>query len=123
MPVDLVIEGPTVGDPVKTDFARGLRQNLQEAHEGWGLKQSARHQKRNYDQGAWRAGGRSVRLAFNKSRRKEVPEVITSLGWTILVVKKLSDVTYRIQRKPGSKLCSSWRQANHTLARPKTMAI
>ena len=108
LPVDLVVEGPAVEDKVATDFAQGLRQNLQEAHERPRecLRQSARHQKRTYDRKVHGQGleeGQFVWL-FNNARKKgRSPKLEFRWDGPFLVVKKLSDVTYRVQRKPGSK--------------------
>ena len=108
LPVDLLVEGPAVEDAGTTDFAQKLRQNLQEAHTRARqcLRQSARRQKRNYDRKAYGRGlqkGQFVWL-FNKSKKKgRSPKLELRWDGPFLVVKKLSDVTYRVQRKPGSK--------------------
>mgnify|MGYP000034807019 CR=1 FL=1 len=108
LPVDLLVEGPTVEDTTGTDFAQRLRQDLQEAHGRARecLKQSARNQKRNYDrrvQGEGLIPGQFAWL-YDKSKRKgRSPKLELRWMGPYLVVKRLSDVVYRIQLKPGSK--------------------
>lgn len=108
LPVDLMVECPEIEDAVETDFALGLRQRLQEAHSRASecLKQSIRRQKRNYDRKVSGGGleeGQFVWL-FDRSRKRGVSPKL-QLRWRgpYLVVKKLSEVTYRIQLKRGSK--------------------
>ena len=106
--VDLLVEGPTVEDKTVTDFAQRLRQNLQEAHGRARecLRQSARNQKRNYDRRVHGEGLKEGQFAylFNKAKKKGSSPKL-ELRWVgpYLVVKRLSDVTYRIQLKPRSK--------------------
>ena len=108
LPVDLMVECPSVEDTTRTDYAEALRHNLQEAHTRARecLRQSARRQKRNYDRKVHGQGlkeGQFVWL-FNKLKKKGRSSKL-QLRWEgpYLVVKRLSDVTFRVQLKRGSK--------------------
>ena len=95
-------------DKVLTDFAERLRHNLQEAHGSARqcLKRSARRQKRNYDRKVHGQGLKEGQFAwlFHKLKKKGRSSML-QLRWEepYLVVKRLSDVTYIIQLKRGSK--------------------
>lgn len=108
LPVDLMVECPIMEDTVRTDFAEALRHNLQEAHARARecLRQSARRQKRNYDRKMHGEGLNEGQFAwlFNKLRKKgRSPKLQLRWEGPYLVVKRLSDVTYRVQLKRGSK--------------------
>ena len=70
------------------------------------LEQAARRQKRNYDKGDSRKSftGRSFVWLHCESRKKgQCPKLQFKWDGPYLVITKLSDVVYRIQKSPQSK--------------------
>ena len=109
LPVDLLVEQSGSSDVVATtDFAEQLRCDLQQAHERArrSLGRNARRQKKNYDRRAADPrlqAGEFVWL-YNPAKKKGVtPKLQLKWEGPFLVLKKLSDVVYRIQRSRGSK--------------------
>ena len=108
LPIDLVTECERIeGDP-GLDFAENLRRNMQTAHQRAQdcLGKSAQRQKRNYDRRAVYRGFREGQFVwlFNPARKKGVsPKLMLRWEGPWLVVGRLSDVTFRIQLRPGSK--------------------
>ena len=108
LPVDLVTECPRVQNSTHTDFAEKLRSDMQQAHDRARecLGKSARRQKRNYDRRASEHGLKEGQLVwlFNPARKKHLSPKL-QLRWEgpWLIVKRLSDVTVRIQLRRGSK--------------------
>ena len=105
MPIDVTMEKPLPDeyDNVTTDYVRNLRNNLSIAYERARkhLKQSAMRQKSHYDKGARGKKvekGDFVWLSKKATKRGLSPKLDTRWEGPYLVVKKLSDVVYRIQR-------------------------
>ena len=70
------------------------------------MKKSARRQKQNYDKGTSEGNFAEGTFAwlFNPAKKKGVsPKLMCRWEGPYLVVNRLSDVTLRIQRKPGRK--------------------
>lgn len=108
LPVDLLVECGDVEDGIGTDFAESLRQNMRRAHERARqcLGKSAQWQKKDYDRRASDHGlkeGHFVWL-FNPAKKRHLTPKL-QLRWEgpWLVIKQLSDVTFRIQLKKGGK--------------------
>ena len=103
MPVDRIIEAPGQQTEFKTDYALGLRDRLQEAHERARhcLRRSALGQKTQYDK---KAKGHTVKKGdFVWLSKKAVKKGLSpklSMRWEgpFLVINQLSDVIFRIQR-------------------------
>ena len=111
LPVDLYsfpVE-PEQDKDLKTDFGQELRDKLRIAHEQarTSLKKAAERQKRNYDSKGVLSTpyteGTFVWL-HNEIRKKGYnPKLQFKWDGPYLVLKKLSDVVYRIQKSPKSK--------------------
>ncbi|XP_038044219.1 uncharacterized protein LOC119718868 [Patiria miniata] len=108
VPVDLVTGCPEVEVEATADFAETLRSNMQEAHNGARncLRKSARRQKKNFDRRAFQHGLKEGQFVWlhNPAKKKHLSPKL-QLRWEgpWLVVKKLSDVTVRIQLKRNGK--------------------
>ena len=106
--IDLTTGCPRNQDDTNTDFADKLRTNLQKAHDRARdcLGKSARRQKRNYDRKAKEKGLREGQFVWlhNSAKKKHMSPKL-QLRWEgpWLIVKKLSDVTVRIQLRRGAK--------------------
>ena len=108
LPIDLVTECEGVESDSGQDFVENLRTNMQSAHQRAQecLGKNAQRQKRNYDRRAAHRGfkeGQFVWL-FNPAKKKGVsPKLMLRWEGPWLIVSRLSDVTFRIQLRPGSK--------------------
>ena len=112
LPIDLTMEAPrqeeTVDSPSETDYAYQLRKRMQRAHQRAreNLAESARRQKRTYDQKAEgsRFGVGDFVWLHNTARTKGLsPKLQRRWHGPYLIVGKLSDVTYRIQQAQNGK--------------------
>ncbi len=109
IPVDLATGCPETEVETNTDFAEELRSNLQSAHQRARecLGKRAQRQKRNYDRRATEKGLKEGGFAWlhNPARKKQMSPKL-QLRWEgpWLVVKKLSDVTFRIQLRRNGRL-------------------
>ena len=109
LPVDLTVDHPDRGqDGTSVDYAKELRGQIQRAHERAQerAKMSLRRQKKNYDRRATDPGIRKNEFVwlFNPAKRKGVcPKLQLKWEGPYLVLKKLSDVVFRIQRAKGAK--------------------
>ena len=108
IPVDLATGWPEASVDTNTDFAEELRRNLQSAHERARecLGKSARRQKRNYDRRATESGLREGEFVwlYNPAKKRHMSPKL-QLRWEgpWLIVKRLSDVTFRIQLRRNGK--------------------
>ena len=108
IPIDLVTKCSEVQDDTCTDFAEKLRSNLQQAHGRARecLGKSAQRQKKNYDRRASEHGLKEGQFAwlFNPAKKRHLSPKL-QLRWEgpWLILKRMSDVTFRIQLKRGSK--------------------
>ena len=105
LPVDLVTECPGVQNSTHTDFAEKLRSDMQQAHDRARecLGKSARRQKRNYDRRASEHGLKEGQLVWPARKKHLSPKLQLRWEGPWLIVKRLSDVTVRIQLRRGSK--------------------
>ncbi|XP_038045162.1 uncharacterized protein LOC119719738 [Patiria miniata] len=108
IPVDLVTGCPEIEEDTTVDFAERLRSNMQDAHKRARecLGKSARRQKKNYDRKASEHGLREGQLVWlhNPAKKRHMSPKL-QLRWEgpWLILKKLLDVTVRIQPKQGGK--------------------
>ena len=109
-PIDLVVEGPECEeDEVEyTDYAWELRDRLRRVHQSARevLKSAAERQKRNYDRTAVGTRYKVEDFVWLLNHQRKVGlSTKLRLPWEgpFLVLGKLSDVHYRIQRSPRSK--------------------
>ncbi len=110
LPIDLsspIVE-PEQERNMTTDYAQNLRQKLRTAHERVreNLKQAARRQKRNYDRGIITTviPVESFVWLHQEIRKKgRCPKLQFKWDGPYLVIAKLSDVVYRIQKSPQSR--------------------
>lgn len=107
-PIDLMFSAPPDEKECNTDYAEDLRDKIRDMHERarHALEVSSRRQKRFYDRrtcGPVYQEGQFVWL-YRVSRRKNLSRKLM-MPWEgpFLIVKILSDVTYRIQRTARSK--------------------
>ena len=108
VPLDVITEPPVDSPPLTTEYALALQQRLSGAHETARrhLSKAAGRQKRNYDK---RVSSKPFRIGDNvwlhNIRRKKGRNPKLDCPWEgpCLVVSKLSDVTYRIQRSRRAK--------------------
>ncbi len=110
LPMDLfnVPNDPDQDADLTTDYAQKLRHRLRAAHNKARevLKQAGRRQKRNYDKKAESKSyqvGSFVWLHNEVRRRGMCPKLQFKWEGPYLVLKKLSDVVYRIQRTQQAK--------------------
>ena len=108
LPLHALTEQPDGGKEQLTDYVQNLRQKMREAHERARshMKMNLQRQKRNYDRHI--SGGKIQPGMFvwmhNTARKKGLsPKLQFKWIGPYLVLKKLSDVTFRIQEKPRSK--------------------
>ena len=109
-PVDLVFEGPEGEDDnaACTDYVWELRDRLRQVHQSARevLKSAAERQKRSYDRTAVGTTYKVNNFVWLLSHQRRVGlSTKLRLPWEgpFLVLAKLSDVHYRIQRSPRSK--------------------
>ena len=108
LPIDLLVECGDVEDGIGTDFAESLRQNMRRAHERARqcLGKSAQRQNKDYDRRASDHGLKEGHFMwlFNPAKKRYLTPKL-QLRWEgpWLVIKQLSDVTFRIQLKKGGK--------------------
>jgi len=110
LPIDLtMLTRPPEGEALNTEYAKKLRENLQSAHEAARKKQSgaSRRMKKNYSvktRGQPLVRGDFVWL-FDPTKKKGLsPKLQNRWMGPYVVIKKLSDVVYRIQLKKNSKM-------------------
>ena len=108
LPVDLTVEHPAAGEDTQTDYAEHLRSQIQKAHDRAQscLGKNMRRQKKNYDRRTTDPGIRENKFVwlFNPAKKKGVcPKLQLRWEGPYLVVKRLSDVVYRIQRSKGAR--------------------
>lgn len=111
LPVDLMFERPPDGDVkvTATEYATTLRDRLAMAHQRVRerIKVSSEAMKLRYDA---RASGETMEPGdkvwlYNPQRKKGLsPKLMSPWEGPYTVVKRLSDVTYRIQRSPRAIL-------------------
>ena len=109
LPVDLMTPPMDVGrvEPV-SDFVGELRSRMQQAHDRARecLHKNSRRQKRNYDRRAKNPclqEGAFVWM-YNPAKRKGTcPKLQLRWEGPYMILKKLSDVVFRIQRRKGAK--------------------
>ena len=113
LPIDLTVESTSdieEDEPeTQTDYALALRERMRSAHEQarQKLAQAARHQKRTYDRKTERVCLQvgSFVWYFNPAKTKGLsPKLQRKWKGPYLITHKLSDVIYRIQRKPRGKM-------------------
>ena len=108
LPIDLINEFPKHELGEELDYAEELRDRIQSAHERASehLKASARRQKQGYDR---KVSGRSLKegdfvWVYNFAKKKGVcPKLESRWEGPSLILDKLSDVVYRLQRSKHSK--------------------
>jgi hypothetical protein len=105
MPIDLQMEQPLPDehDTISTDYALNLRHDLSMAYERARkqLKRSAVRQKTGYDRnlsGSKVSKGDFVWLSKKSTKKGMSPKLDMRWEGPFLVIDKLSDVVYRIQR-------------------------
>ncbi|XP_038052806.1 uncharacterized protein LOC119725470 [Patiria miniata] len=113
LPIDLAVEQPRDDqqevEGEETDYAQQLREQFRLAHGRARkcLKRSARRQKTHYDRRSVKynlVAGDFVWL-HNPAKRKGLsPKLQCRWEGPYLIVHKLSDVIFRIQRKKGGKM-------------------
>jgi hypothetical protein len=111
LPVDILIGRPSEegGPSRKVDYVGEMEEKMESAHKVAREKIQRRsdHQKRNYDlrvHGRKYERGQFVWL-HNPARKVGVcPKLVRPWEGPFLVVKRMSDVTYRIQRNNKSKM-------------------
>ncbi|XP_070547605.1 uncharacterized protein [Ptychodera flava] len=109
LPVDLMVEPLPTGVTERTDYSLQLREKLQSAHRRAriALQKSAIAQKRHYEpgqHGSELTTGQFVWLRAEACKRGKSKK-LTANRWEgpFLIIDKLSDVTFRIQRSQHSK--------------------
>ena len=108
VPLDVITEPPVDSPPLTTEYALALQQRLAGDHETARrhLSKAAERQKRNYDK---RVSSKPFRIGdsvwLHNIRRKKGRNPKLDCLWEgpCLVVSKLSDVTYPIQRSRRAK--------------------
>ena len=110
LPLDLTTRLSTVESEANLteDYALRLRETMQSAHERARehLKASARRQKKTYDRKTMPTtleAGQLVWLHNPSKRRGLSPKLQRRWEGPCRIVDKLSDVTYRIQRRPSGR--------------------
>jgi hypothetical protein len=111
LPVDLTTEEPLPDEAMEpnTDYGEELRRRMQRAHERAReqTRTSTRRQKLSYDRKVEGIGynvGEFIWL-YNPAKKKGVcPKLVSRWEGPHLIIKKLSDVNYRIQSKPRGKM-------------------
>ena len=110
LPIDLFGSptDPEQDNQLATDYAKEIRQRLRDAHirARAVLQSSSRRQKRNYDKKAVDKSylvGSFVWLHNEVRKKGRCPKLEFKWHGPFLVIKKLSDVVYRIQQSPQSK--------------------
>ncbi len=108
-PVDLMFSAPPREAECCTDYAEELREKIRDMSERarYALHMSARRQKRYYDRkanGPVYKEGEFVWLYRNSRRTSLSRKLMLPWEGPYLVVKVMSDVTYRIQKTARSKL-------------------
>ena len=110
LPLDLTTRLSTVESEANLteDYALRLRETMQSAHERARehLKASARRQKKTYDRKTMPTTLEAGQLVWlhNPSKRKGLsPKLQRRWEGPYRIVDKLSDVTYRIQRRPSGR--------------------
>ena len=92
-----------------TDYAQQLRERMEETYQRAQERKGVelRRQKRNYDRksdGKLYEAGQFVWLRNNARKKGVSPKLAPKWEGPYQVVSRLSDVTYRIQRSPRSKM-------------------
>ena len=109
LPIDLTIERTDPNEnEAQTDYASDLRARIQGAHDRAQrcLGRAMRRQKKNYDRRASHPGIKENDFVwlFNPAKKRGVsPKLQLKWEGPYLVLKKLSDVVFRIQRSKGAR--------------------
>ena len=112
LPIDLTTEEPLLEEETEgLDYAQEMRRRMQRSHDRVRkhLMRSARRQKRYYDKGTCKEskgkGKGKFAWLYNPIKKKGVsPKPMCRWEGPYLILDKLSDVTYRVQRKQGGKM-------------------
>ena len=107
-PLDVAVASESPDKSKETDYVTDLRERLHEAHEHarTNLQTTARRQKIRYDRFAAKHGfdvGSFVWLKDERRRKGYSPKLQLSYEGPYLIISKLTDVVYRIQRSPRAK--------------------
>ena len=111
LPLDVCFHPDTMPESVdtpSTDYVTELRDNLQNVHEHAReqLQSAMRRQKRHYDRFAAKHGfevGEFVWVRDETRRKGRCPKLQLAYDGPYLIIDKISDVVFRIQRTPRSK--------------------
>ena len=110
LPLDVIAESPFTEEEIEeSDYAEQLRMRMQLAHDVArnNLKSAAVRQKRNYDRRTCYGGikeGTFVWLHNPRRKRGLTTKLCHPWDGPFLVIKRLSDVIFRIQERPHGKL-------------------
>ena len=108
LPIDLMTEQPRLEEEDDTDYVQTLRQRIQTSHERARevLAKSARRQKKIYDQKTIKERfmkGQFVWM-YNPAKKKgHCPKLQCRWECPYVILDRMSDVTYRVQRSRGRK--------------------